>query len=139
MKQFFRRKKNRVSPDYVQKGAAHIQPEDVARVVHDADAIYDKVKRNPKFQEFLLEIRQLLGVVKDYWKKDYTEIPWYAITAITFTLLYVLNPFDLSPDYIPFIGFIDDASVLTLAISMVKKDLVKYNQWKARQEEGALE
>lgn len=134
MGKFFGKKKQKVDSDFINKRSKSIKKEDIERVVNAADDIHKKVKKNPKFKELVSETTNLLGIVKDYWNKEYTQMPWYAITAITFTLLYILNPFDLSPDYIPFIGYIDDASVLTMAISMVRKDINKYNDWKKAQQ-----
>lgn len=134
MRKFFGKKKKKVDSDFIHSSSKSIKKEDIERVVNAADDIHQKVKKNPKFKELISETTNLLSIVKDYWNKEYTQLPWYAITAITFTLLYILNPLDLSPDYIPFIGYIDDASVLTLALSMVKKDINKYNQWKKNQE-----
>jgi uncharacterized membrane protein YkvA (DUF1232 family) len=133
MGNIFKRKKQKVDSDFIKDRSKKISKKDIERVVNAADDIQKKVQKNPKFKELYTETKQLLGVVKDYWNKEYTQMPWYALTAITFTLLYILNPLDLSPDYIPFFGLVDDASVLTLAISMVKKDLKKYNDWKASQ------
>ena len=35
-------------------------------------------------------------------------------------LLYLVNPFDLIPDTIPIVGYLDDFAVLTLAISRIR-------------------
>lgn len=130
MGNIFKRKKSKVDPEFISDRSKKIREKDIERVVNASDHIQNKVKKNPKLKELLSETTELLSVIKDYWNKEYTEMPWYALSAITFTLLYILNPLDLSPDYIPFLGLVDDASVLTLAISMVKKDLKKYNEWK---------
>jgi uncharacterized membrane protein YkvA (DUF1232 family) len=39
---------------------------------------------------------------------------WWIIGA---TLAYVLNPIDIAPDFIPFIGEIDDAVVVSLLVT----------------------
>ena len=48
-------------------------------------------------------------------------------------LLYVLNPIDIIPDFIPFIGRIDDALVLKFCLKLIEKDLSKYKKWKNEQ------
>ena len=43
---------------------------------------------------------------------------------------YVLNPFDLVPDFIPLVGQIDDAAVVAACLLMVRQDLHRYKKWK---------
>jgi uncharacterized membrane protein YkvA (DUF1232 family) len=45
-------------------------------------------------------------------------------------LLYVLNPLDLIPDFLPLVGQIDDAAVVAACLLMVRQDLHKYKKWK---------
>jgi uncharacterized membrane protein YkvA (DUF1232 family) len=41
---------------------------------------------------------------------------WWVIGA---TLVYLLSPFDISPDVLPFLGQIDDAMLITLLVGEV--------------------
>lgn len=130
---FWRSKKNTNSPineEYVQKNAADIKPEDIEKVVSQSSKIESKILGSKQLMGVLADAKLLLELIRDYWKKDYTEIPWYAITAITFSLLYILNPLDISPDFIPFVGYIDDITVFTFALNLVKKDVNTYKNWK---------
>ena len=52
------------------------------------------------------------------------------IAAAAFALLYVLNPFDLMPDVLPFIGAVDDAAVLGACLMLLERDLRQYRIWK---------
>ncbi len=56
-------------------------------------------------------------------------MPIGTIAAIVGTLAYVLCPFDMIPDYIPGIGYLDDAGVLALCLKLVKPDLDKYQNF----------
>jgi len=127
----FNRKKLKIDEDFVKENASNIHEEDVDKVVSNADKIKSKMARNSRFDNLIEEGKVMLSLVKDYWKKSYTDIPWYALTAIVFSLLYVLNPLDLAPDYIPVIGYIDDVTVFSFALAMVNKDLTAYKNWKS--------
>jgi uncharacterized membrane protein YkvA (DUF1232 family) len=55
------------------------------------------------------------------------------IASIVFTLIYVLNPFDLVPDMLPLIGQLDDVAVMGACLMLVEQDLHKYKDWKQDQ------
>lgn len=42
-------------------------------------------------------------------------------TIVVAALLYLLNPIDLIPDTIPFVGFADDAGVIAAAVATIKR------------------
>jgi uncharacterized membrane protein YkvA (DUF1232 family) len=54
------------------------------------------------------------------------KMPWVTVAAITAALLYFISPLDIIPDFIPGIGLVDDALVISLAISVARMDLRRY-------------
>jgi uncharacterized membrane protein YkvA (DUF1232 family) len=103
------------------------------------DAWNDKKKSIRKSSQvsfvkrFLIDIKDLFLLVKDFMTGKYKDIPFWTIIAILGALIYVVNPLDLAPDVIPILGLIDDILVLFLCTLMVRKDLSKYRSWKNRQ------
>jgi uncharacterized membrane protein YkvA (DUF1232 family) len=51
------------------------------------------------------------------WYRTLVSNPKYRWWVIGASLLYVVSPIDIAPDFIPFIGQIDDAVVITLLAS----------------------
>jgi uncharacterized membrane protein YkvA (DUF1232 family) len=49
------------------------------------------------------------------------RVPWYAKFAAVCVAAYALSPIDLIPDFIPVLGYLDDAILLPLAILLVIK------------------
>jgi uncharacterized membrane protein YkvA (DUF1232 family) len=49
----------------------------------------------------------------------------WIITAIA----YFVDPFDLIPDEVPFLGFVDDASVMAFAIERTRQALDDFMTW----------
>lgn len=47
--------------------------------------------------------------------------PWYARVVAAGVVAYALSPFDLIPDFIPVIGYLDDLVVVPLGIALVLK------------------
>jgi uncharacterized membrane protein YkvA (DUF1232 family) len=57
----------------------------------------------------------------------------WTIAAAAFALIYMLNPFDLVPDVLPFVGALDDATVIAACLFLIERDLFKYRDWKIGQ------
>jgi uncharacterized membrane protein YkvA (DUF1232 family) len=115
---------------FVKEGAKKITDEDVEQVVNKAEDIKKKFSAGGSLARFFEDAQVLIAVVKDYWTGTYRQIPYYSIAAVVFTLAYVLNPFDLIPDVIPVIGYVDDALVFGACLLLVEQDLNNYKKWK---------
>ena len=65
------------------------------------------------------------------WYRNTLRNPKYRWWVILGSLAYILSPFDLSPDFLPIAGIIDDGVVLTLLIaelSQIAFDFAKNRQ-----------
>lgn len=109
----------------------------IANVVrHEAD-IDKKMAGQKAFKALLQNGRLLLQMVKDYFKGNYREVPYWAIGAAALALFYVFSPLDAIPDLVPGLGYLDDATVLAFCLKLVETELEKYRQWrKARGLDG---
>jgi len=76
------------------------------------------------------KLKLLVELVQQYRRGTYRAIPWRSLSAIVFTLLYIVNPFDIVPDVLPFFGYMDDLSVFLALSNLVDKDLENYKIWK---------
>lgn len=105
-----------------------VTPNDVDDVLQKEDDILKK-SEGP-LAKFATKIKLLFSVIKDYKNGSYKDIPWTTIAAIIGALIYVFSPIDLIPDFIPGIGLVDDAAVLSLCLKAISNDLEKYQTWK---------
>ena len=56
----------------------------------------------------------------------------FLTTIITvLALVYIIFPFDLIPDYIPVVGWMDDGLVFYLLLRRLVKETQRYNRFKA--------
>ncbi|MGP9491847.1 YkvA family protein [Psychrobacter sp. AOP7-B1-24] len=106
---------------------------DIKHILRDEDKLKAKVKDSSHLERFAKDLLLFMSLIKDYYKGNYRKIPYKTLSAGIVGLLYTLNPIDLIPDFIPFIGHIDDALVLAFCLKLVEKDLQKYQVWKASQ------
>ena len=75
-------------------------------------------------------VKLLIEMVRDYFSGTYKDIPWTSVAAMAFGIVYVVNPFDLVPDFIPFAGYVDDIAVVALVVAAVQLDLRKYCEFR---------
>ena len=75
----------------------------------------------------------LWSLLHDYWAGEYRAVPWRLIAAIGFAVTYLVSPLDVVPDFIPFVGFVDDATVFALVVSSFQSEIDKYKTWKKEQ------
>ena len=122
----------KVDESFIKKGAKRIKKEDIEKVTRKADEIEKKVRESGPLRRYIDDVKLLLSMVKDYWSGDYKEIPYWAIGATVFALLYVLSPIDLIPDFIPVVGLVDDAAVVALCLYMIEQELHDYSEWKTQ-------
>jgi uncharacterized membrane protein YkvA (DUF1232 family) len=53
-------------------------------------------------------------------------IPWRTTAGIVFALAYFISTFDLIPDAVPVLGFLDDALVVAEVVYMFSADIRRY-------------
>jgi len=71
----------------------------------------------------------MVRVVRDYQRAEYRDIPAAKLLVIIAAIVYFVSPFDVIPDWIPVLGHIDDAFVVTLALKSVRGDLDTFMAW----------
>ncbi|MBN1473549.1 MAG: DUF1232 domain-containing protein [Syntrophaceae bacterium] len=103
---------------------------DLKKVVDKREEIEEKFKSNGSLGRFVADLKLLFSIIQDYLKGEYRKVPFWTIAAIVAALLYVLNPFDLIPDFIPGVGFVDDALIIGACLALIEKDLQIYKDWK---------
>jgi len=126
-----------INEDFIKKGAADVNDEDIQKVVDRANDITQKVINSAPLKRFINDVKLLISMIKDSFSGRYKHLPVWVIGAIVFALLYVLSPIDLIPDFIPVIGLLDDAVVLGLCLALAEKDIQKYQLWNESKEQPA--
>ena len=71
-------------------------------------------------------VRLGFGMVKDYFTGAYRKLPLWSVASVAAALGYFIAPTDALPDFIPVLGYLDDAAVLAAVMAGIREDLKKY-------------
>jgi uncharacterized membrane protein YkvA (DUF1232 family) len=71
-------------------------------------------------------VRLGFGMVKDYFTGAYRKMPWWSVASVAAALGYFIAPTDALPDFIPVLGYLDDAAVMAAVMAGIREDLRKY-------------
>lgn len=66
------------------------------------------------------------------WYKETIRNPKYRWLLIGASILYLISPIDIVPDFIPIIGWIDDGIIVTLLVTEVSALLTQKLQAKTK-------
>lgn len=94
-------------------------------------------ENSKELQDMKSKLEILLRMVQSHISGEYRSFPVSTIILIVFALVYFITPTDLIPDFIPALGFTDDASVVFLIMRKINRDIKKFNEWEEDQWEQA--
>ena len=106
-----------------------VDDEDARHILAKEDKAHEKaevfIRQQGSLESFGRQILLLYGLLRAWWDKEYS-LPWKSAAAIIAALLYFINPFDLIPDFIPVIGYLDDVVVIGACLKLIQSDLRDY-------------
>lgn len=105
-------------------------PERLRRLVEKAA---EKAASLPQdaFGENWAYLQTMLRLAHAHGHGKYREFSDDALLAILAALSYFVDPFDLIPDEVPFLGYIDDATVVDFAVAKAKQSLDAFMIWES--------
>jgi uncharacterized membrane protein YkvA (DUF1232 family) len=81
------------------------------------------------FQETWPYFQAMLRLIRAYSQGNYRDVPESTLVVIIAAIIYVVNPLDVIPDALPALGFLDDATVLALAVRRSRQTLDDFMTW----------
>jgi len=103
-------------------------PQRMQKLVEDAVGKINSLPRGP-FAETWPYLMAMIRLVRDYTRAEYRDISEPNLVTIIAALIYFVSPFDVIPDWVPILGHIDDAFVVSLALKTVRADLDTFMAW----------
>ena len=86
------------------------------------------VARDP-FKEYWPYLQTMLRLVRAHHRGEYGQVPHDALLWVVAALNYLIDPFDLIPDKTPFLGFVDDATVIEFVADRTRQTLDDFMTW----------
>jgi uncharacterized membrane protein YkvA (DUF1232 family) len=74
-------------------------------------------------------LQAMLRLVRAYFRGEYRNVSQEGLVWIITALNYFVDPFDLIPDEVPFLGFVDDATVMSFAVARTRGILDDFMTW----------
>jgi uncharacterized membrane protein YkvA (DUF1232 family) len=107
----------------------HVNDPDRLRILFTKAA--NKAATVPKepFKENWPYLQAMLRLIRACHRGEYSPVTDDAFLWIIAALNYFVDPFDLIPDEVPFLGFVDDAAVLEFGVEKTKSTLDDFMIW----------
>src|SRR5947209_1882010 len=81
------------------------------------------------FAETWPYFQAMLRLIRAYSQGNYRDAPESTLVVIIAAIIYVVSPLDVIPDALPALGFLDDATVLALAVRRSRQTLHDFMPW----------
>lgn len=117
------------------KYAGKVSEETVGEMVEKEGKLKGFFRHISVLQKYWKDVCEVFSLLKDWMAGRYPAVPWTVVATLVGALLYVLSPLDLIPDFIPGFGYVDDAGVFAVALSLAGADMAKYREWKRQRAE----
>src|SRR5437588_13089281 len=112
-------------------------PEDLRALFNEAAKKAAAVPKEP-FKECWPYLQTMLRLIRAQQRGEYNQVPSDALLWIVAALSYLVDPFDLIPDKTPFLGFVDDATVIEFVTDKNRQALDDFMIWETTSAGGAL-
>ena len=93
------------------------------RALHQAEK-----SRGPLVRVFS-DLKAFIRLLHAWGTGRYKQIPWKSMSLIIAAVIYFVSPIDAIPDFIPFVGYLDDAFVIAWVMRQVRKDVEDFIFW----------
>ena len=83
-------------------------------------------------RKFVEDLKVLIRLVRAWANGSYKDVPVTTIILAVTAIIYFVAPLDLIPDWIPVVGYLDDATVVAFVVYSTKSDLEKFRVWEKK-------
>lgn len=102
----------------------------ISQKIKKARKTFEKLHNISRFEALSKHICNFCDLLSDYLDGTYSNLPLSTFVALIAGILYLVLPFDALADFIPILGWIDDAAVLGFIVATEQNDVNEYLKWK---------
>lgn len=107
-----------------------------------AQKAMNKAEKDESFQSMAKDafssLTSLVALVKAYANGTYRGVSNQNMVLIVAAILYFITPVDIVPDFIPFLGWLDDITIMGWVIKTVGEELTKFQEEEKQNQKLAL-
>jgi len=108
-----------------------LSPERLDSLLKEASRTVARLPRQP-FQESWAYLHAMLRLLRAFQLGEYRAVPSNALLSIVAAVAYLVDPNDFIPDEVPFLGFLDDATIIEFAAQKTRGTLDEFMAWELR-------
>jgi uncharacterized membrane protein YkvA (DUF1232 family) len=96
------------------------------------EAVTKMESHSDALKGILDDLQLIFRLVRARAKGEYKNVSTQTLIILVGAVVYFLMPFDAIPDFIPGIGFMDDVTVIGMALSAAKVEIDKFRGWESK-------
>jgi len=108
-----------------------LSPERLEKLLREASRTVGRLPRQP-FQDSWAYLHAMLRLLRAFQLGEYRAVPSNALLSIVAAVAYLVDPNDFIPDEVPFLGFLDDATIIEFAAQKTRSTLDEFMAWELR-------
>ncbi|MCX7599815.1 MAG: YkvA family protein [Armatimonadetes bacterium] len=120
--------------EWLERTRGQMDEADVAEAARKAGEAEAAVRKAGALRRHVARVRVLVRMLQDWRAGRYQDVPWQTLASVAALVLYLANPIDLIPDFLPGVGYADDLAVIALVWAAVRRDAENYASWKLASE-----
>lgn len=97
--------------------------DDSVRAGQLLDLAAQKATQRGAVSGLFADIKTLIALVRAYFSGSYRAVSWKTIAVALGAVIYFVAPIDGMPDFIPFVGYVDDAFVVAWVLKRLRTEL----------------